>query len=88
MAEERRTDLMTKLSELSDQAMNRIQDAPGGDRVVGAMNTMRDRLDEMQRRIRGIDELERRLSALERKVEKLAKDGGSTPARSSKTAKS
>ncbi len=89
MAEDRRTDLMSKLSELSDQAINRIQDAPGGDRVVGAMNTMRDRLDEMQRRVRGIDELERRLSALERKVEKLAKNGDSTPARRSpKNAKS
>jgi len=88
MAEERRTDLMSKLSELSDQAMHRIQDAPGGDKVVGAMNTMRDRLDEMQRRVRGIDELERRLSALERKVAKLSKDGDSTPARSPKSPKS
>lgn len=86
MADERRTDLLGKLAELSEEAIHRLQDAPGGDRVMGAMNTMRDRLDEMQRRVRGIDELERRLSALERKVEKLAKDGSSSPAR--RTAKS
>jgi phage shock protein A len=90
MAQERRTDLLSKLAELSEEAIHRLQDAPGGDRVLGAMNTMRDRLDEMQKRVRGIDELERRLSALERKVEKLSKGGGdSSPARrSTKTPKS
>jgi predicted nuclease with TOPRIM domain len=84
MAEERRTDLMSKLSELSEEAMHRLQEAPGGDRVVGAMNAMRDRLDELQKRVRGLDELESRLSALERKVDKLAKDGGSTSTRTTK----
>jgi vacuolar-type H+-ATPase subunit C/Vma6 len=84
MAEERRTDLMSKLAELSEEAMHRLQDAPGGDRVVGAMNAMRDRLDEIQKRVRGLDELESRLSALERKVDKLAKDGGSTSTRAAK----
>ena len=84
MADEKRTDLLGKLAELSEEAIQRLQDAPGGDRVVGTMSAMKDRLDELQRRVRGIDELESRLSALERKVEKLAKDAGSS-ARSTKT---
>ena len=88
MPQEKRTDLLSKLAELSEEAMHRLQDAPGGDRVVGAMSSMRDRLDEMQKRVRGIDELERRLAALERKVDKLAKGSGSAPARrGAKTAK-
>jgi len=74
MADERRNDLLGKLAELSEEAIHRLQDAPGGDRLVGAMNTMRDRLDELQRRVRGLDELEQRLSALEKKVAKLQKD--------------
>lgn len=82
---EKRTDLLGKLQELSEEAMNRLQDAPGGDRVVGTMNAMKDRVDELQRRVRGIDELESRLTALEKKVEKLAKDSSSTPARSTKS---
>jgi hypothetical protein len=81
MPPEKRTDLLTKLAELSEEAMHRLQDAPGGDRVVGAMNSMRDRLDEMQKRVRGIDELERRIAMLERKVDKLAKGSASAPAR-------
>jgi uncharacterized small protein (DUF1192 family) len=86
--QEKRTDLLSKLAELSEEAMHRLQDAPGGDRVVGAMTSMRDRLDEMQKRVRGIDELERRVAALERKVDRLAKNGGSATARrSAKAAK-
>ena len=82
MAEEKRTDLIGKLAELSEEAIHRLQDAPGGDRVVGTMNAMKDRLDDLQRRVRGIDELEARLTALERKVEKLAKDAGTTKTKS------
>lgn len=86
MADEKRNDLLGKLAELSEEAMHRLQDAPGGDRVLGTMNAMRDRVDELQRRVRGIDELERRLTALEKKVDKLSKDAGSSsPARSAKT---
>jgi polyhydroxyalkanoate synthesis regulator phasin len=74
VAEEKRTDLIGKLAELSEEAIHRLQDAPGGDRVVGTMNAMKDRLDDLQRRVRGIDELEARLTALERKVDKLSKE--------------
>ena len=79
MAEDKRNDLFGKLAELSEDAMHRLQDAPGGDRVVGSLNAMRDRLDELQRRVRGVDELEQRLTALERKVDRLAKDSKTKP---------
>ena len=77
----RRTDLLGRLADLSEEAIQRLSDAPGADRVLGAMNAMRDRLDELQRRVRGLEDLEERLTALERKVEKLAKSGGATPAK-------
>jgi hypothetical protein len=81
VAEEKRNDLLGKLAELSEEAIHRLQEAPGGDRLVGTMNTMRDRVDELQRRVRGIDELERRLTSLEKKVDKLAKGAGDSTAR-------
>ena len=88
MPEDKRSDLVTKLADLSEEALHRLQEAPGGDRFVNTVNSLRDRLDEMQRRIRGIDELEKRLAALERKVDKLAKGAGSDPApRGAKTSK-
>lgn len=88
VAEDKRNDLLGKLAELSEEAIHRLQDAPGGDRVVGTMNAMKDRLDELQRRVRGIDELEARLSSLERKVDKLSKDAGSSTTRRTTKTKS
>lgn len=88
MADEKRDDLLGKLAELSEEAIHRLQDAPGGDRLLGAVNAMRERLDDVQRRVRGIDELEVRLSALEKKVDKLAKDAGSSSPRPSAKTKS
>lgn len=88
MADEKRSDLLGKLAELSEEAIHRLQDAPGGDRVVGTMNAMRDRVDELQRRVRGIDELEQRLTALEKKVDKLSKGSGSSTSSSSAKTKS
>jgi hypothetical protein len=76
-------DPVAKLTDLGEGAIKRISDAPGADRLLGALNTTRDRLDELQRRIRGIDELERRVAVLERKVDKLSKATSSSASRRS-----
>ncbi len=76
MAGARRNDLLGKLADFSEEAIQRLSDAPGAERIVGAINTTRDRVDELQKRVRGLEDLEKRLSALEKKVDKLAK--GST----------
>ena len=88
MARARRNDLLGKLADLSEDAIQRLSDAPGADRIVGALNATRDRVDDLQRRVRGLEELEKRLAALERKVDKLGKAGasGATAAKSSGTA--
>jgi uncharacterized small protein (DUF1192 family) len=79
-------DPVAKLTDLGDQAIRRVADAPGGDRLLAALNTSRQRLDELQRRLRGIDELERRVAVLERKVEKLSKSGSAATKSAAKTA--
>jgi hypothetical protein len=81
MAGARRNDLLGKLADFGEEAIQRLSDAPGGDRIVGALNATRERVDELQKRVRGLEDLEKRLSALERKVDKLTK--GSTSAGSS-----
>jgi hypothetical protein len=83
----RRPDLLSRLADLSEEAMQRLTEAPGADRLVGVLNATRDRVDELQRRVRGLEELEKRLAALERKVDRLAKGGAasSTTSRTRKT---
>ena len=83
MAQPRKTDLLGRLADISEEAIQRLHDAPGADRLLGTLNTMRDRVDELQRRVRGLEELERRLAALERKVDKLSKGGSAATARRS-----
>jgi uncharacterized membrane protein YccC len=81
----RRTDLLGRLADLSEDAIQRLSDAPGADRALGALNALRDRMDELQKRVRGLENLEKRLTALERKVDKLSKGGPvSTTSRPSK----
>jgi len=89
MAGVQRNDLFGKLADLSEEAMQRLSDAPGADRLMGALNATRNRVDELQKRVRGLETLEQRLTKLERKVEKLTKESTSTgSARATTTTKS
>lgn len=80
MAQAKRSDLLTRLVDAGEEAIQRLSDVPGGDRVVGTVNAMRDRVEELQKRVRGLEDLDRRLAALEKKVDKLSR-GGSAPKR-------
>jgi hypothetical protein len=75
---ERKQDLLGRLADMSEEAIQRLSEAPGADRAFQALKGLGDKVDELQRRTRGFEELEKRLSALEKKVDSL----GKTPARS------
>jgi hypothetical protein len=64
-------DLIGRLADAGEEAFQRLADATGADRVFGVVNTTRDRLDEMQKKVRGIEALERRVVALEKRLDKL-----------------
>ena len=70
---ERKHDLMGRLADLSEDAIQRLSEAPGADRVIHALKGLGERVDELQRRTKGFEELEKRLSDLEKKVSGLAK---------------
>jgi phage shock protein A len=64
-------DLVSKLTEAGEDALQRIAELPGGQRAVGAFNDLRNRVDELSKKVRGIDELEERVSKLERELASL-----------------
>jgi hypothetical protein len=66
-------DLVTRLADLSEGAIQRLSEAPGADRALQALKGLGDRVDELQRRTRGFEELEKRLTTLEKRVDSLAK---------------
>jgi hypothetical protein len=75
------------LSDLSEAAIQRLSDAPGADKALQALKKLGDRVDELQRRTKGYEELERRLAALEKKVSGLAKSSSPSGTGSSSTSK-
>jgi hypothetical protein len=70
---ERNKDLVSQLSDLSEAAIQRLAEAPGADKAVAAIKKLAERVDELSRRTKGYEELEHRLTALEKKVTRLAK---------------
>ena len=75
---DRRQDLLGRLADLSEEAVQRLAEAPGADRALQALKGLGDKVDELQRRTRGFEELEQRLSALEKRVEGMEKPSGGT----------
>jgi hypothetical protein len=89
MAEERGRprEFLSKLADVGEEAIQRVGEMPGAGFVTEGLSSMRDRLDDMQRRVRGIDQLEHRLTTLEGRVDELARRGApSRPAPARKAA--
>ncbi|HWN21729.1 MAG TPA: hypothetical protein VNP93_07125 [Gaiellaceae bacterium] len=64
-------DLLSRMADLGEEALNKLPNVPGGNRVMDMVNQSRTRLDEMQKKLRGLDELEQRVDKLERRLAKL-----------------
>jgi phage I-like protein len=82
MAKTSQKDLLARFQELGEEALQKLSDVPGGSRLVDAANQTKARLDEMQKRIRGLEKLERRVKQLEQQVAALSKTSAArkTPA--------
>lgn len=66
-------DFVSRLADAGEEALQRLSDLPGGQRAVSAFNDLRSRVDELGKKVRGIDALEARITKLEREVTALKK---------------
>ena len=75
MAQRRRgeKDLLTRLADAGEEAIQRLGEVPGGKKVLDAVTGVRDRVDELQHRVRDLAGLEKRVQDLEKKVAALSK---------------
>ena len=64
-------DVIARLAGKGEQAIQRLADLPGGTRALKAFNDLRERVDELSKRVRGIDALEQRVAKLEKEVAAL-----------------
>lgn len=72
---EPRQSIVDRLADLGEEAIQRIGNAPGGDKVLAAMAGTRDRLDDLQKRVRGLETLDKRVEAIEQRLDKLEGKG-------------
>jgi hypothetical protein len=66
-------DVLQRLADSGEEALQKfIADLPGGNKVVGAANSLFARVDELTRRMRSLDPLERRVAELEQRLDALS----------------
>ena len=73
---QRKPDLIGKLTDRGEDVVGRISDFPAAQRLADAAAGFKELVDDLQRRLRGVDELEKRVAALEKKVDRLVKPAG------------
>ena len=66
-------DLLTRLADAGEEALQKVAELPGANRVLDATNTLRARIDELQKRLRGLEGLEARVAKLEQRIAGLEK---------------
>jgi phage shock protein A len=70
-AKGRDKDLVSRLADAGEEALQKLSDLPGGTRAVSTFNDLRTRVDELGKKVRGIDELEKRVAKLEKELAAL-----------------
>ena len=66
-------DFMTRLADAGEEALQKLTELPGGQKAVTAFNDLRNRVDELGKKVRGIDALEARVTKLEKDLAALKK---------------
>jgi hypothetical protein len=64
-------DVLGRLADRGEEALQRLSEIPGGSKAVKAFNDLKAGVDELGRKVRGIDALEARVAKLEREVASL-----------------
>ena len=76
-------DFVTRLADAGEEALQRLSELPGGQKALTAVNDLRTRVDDLAKKVRGIDELEARVAKLEKELAALKKAkppaGGQAP---------
>lgn len=65
------SDVIGRLAGKGEEAVQRLADLPGGTRALTAFNDLKLRVDDLSKKVRGIDALEQRVAKLEKEIAAL-----------------
>jgi hypothetical protein len=80
-------DILNRLADAGEEAFARVAGSQTTARVVESVTGLRERMDDLQRKVRGIDELEKRVVKLEKQLADLQKPKTTRSRSSAGTAK-
>lgn len=66
-------DFVARLADAGEEALQKLTELPGGQKAVAAFNDLRNRVDDLAKKVRGIDALEARVTKLEKELAALKK---------------
>lgn len=75
-------DLLGRLGDAGEEAISRVAGSQTANRLIDSVGGLKERLDDMQKKVRGIDELEQRVAKLEKQVADLKPKRSSSSSRS------
>ena len=64
-------DVIGRLAGRGEDALQRLTELPGGTKALRAFNDLRNRVDDLSRKVRGVDALEQRVAKLEKELAAL-----------------
>ena len=68
MAKNPQKDILSRFADFGEEALQKLPGVPGGNRLLDVVNQSKTRLDDVQKRLRGLDVLEQRVDELERRL--------------------
>jgi hypothetical protein len=74
---QRNKDLLSRLADRGEQVVGRITDLPGAKNLVDRTTALAKSVDEMQKHLRSLAPLEKRVTQIERRLDKVE---GKSPA--------
>lgn len=75
MAQQKNKDLLSRLADRGEQVVGRITDLPGAKGLVDRTTQLAKRLDEVQKQLRSLGPLQKRVASIESRLDKLEGKG-------------
>ncbi len=71
MAQQKNKDLFSRLADRGELFVGRISEIPGAKNLLDRTTQLTKRLDDVQKQLRGLGPLEKRVTSIEKRVAKL-----------------
>ena len=72
---------ISQLASIGEEVLGKASQNPTAARVIGGAMQLKDRVDDLSKRVRGLEAMEQRIAALEQRIDELEKPKRKTTAK-------